>query len=51
MVEYTYDFNFEKCFVCRHCRYDLDKRLHYCNISKEVIDNPHAGRCGDYERI
>lgn len=50
MVEYAYDFNFEKCFVCRMCVFDLYRRVHYCSLSKEVIDNPHAGRCVNYQR-
>ena len=51
MIEYAYDFNFEKCFACKSCRYDMGRREHYCDKTHERIDNPHAGRCGDYERI
>ena len=50
MIVYTYDFNFEKCFVCRYCKYDIKLR-HYCELTKESILNPHAGKCGEYKRV
>lgn len=51
MIEYAYDFNFEKCFVCCHCKYDIKLRQRYCELTKERIIYPHAGKCGEYKRV
>ena len=44
------DFRFEHCFTCDDCRYDLDKRMHFCVVLDKTIRNPHTMVCNLWKR-
>lgn len=48
---YVYDFRYEVCFSCRHCKYELDLRKHYCDKDNRKIENPHGETCGCWDRV